>query len=745
MNANTQPAPSSAQPATPVAPAAPGYLTSSYYGQADDAGAGGLLSPLRLIVTLRKRWLTILLMLGLALCAALFYLRRATPLYQSTALIELSVRRPRILNQQAAVIEDPSVVYQFEETLNTQLEKFRSQNMLSFVLACYRQAQPRDDRSDAALRAELEWGVSFALMRRTRLVSISFVHSDPAFAAAACSAYAAGAEASARAENRAASDAAVAWLEQQALTQKKELEQADLSLSQASQTYNMDRLKSERKTVENALLSFNQALVAVESQVVNERQLLESLNAIDLKPENASRLPAAIPRAQEVSQALDRWTAALAERDALAGKYTEQHPEMEAKRQAVALYHDQAAAALTRARNTTAANLALFIQQAESQQEQGERQSQKAAALERDILAGEMKLATLERARNAADVSYQGILSRIQEARLSADENTATVKLIEAAAVPHAPVRPRVFSIILLAIMAGLTGGVALALATEALEDHVVGIADLQQSTGLKVLAVAPRIPGGAGRALEESPPEAIRSLHEAFAGLRAILDAPTYRASTKVVLVTSSIPAEGKTTTSCQLALACARGGQKTLLVDFDLRRPQISRVFPGGPAQAGLLEYLGQDSSSPADIVYAGPVPNLFLIGSRVVKGLNAVDLVGGRRMAGLLDWARQQYDRIIIDTAPLGLVSDALALVDKVDCVLVMARPSVTRKSALRHTIARFQDAGMAAMAMVMNDVDLSRLEHVGYGPYQQYRRYYSSYYGAEPAGAGPARGG
>lgn len=701
-------------------------------GDPQPDGFAGPLYPLRLLQMLRRRWLTITLVLVFTSCSAVYYLKKATRIYQSRATIELSARRPRILTQQAAVIEDPTAILQFEETLNTQLEKFKSPNLMPSVLAAYRKANPADKTPDDALLSKLSGGVSFALMRRTRLVSVSFLDPDPAFAQRACQAYAMGTEMDALSENRVASDAAVAWLEAQANSQKLELEKADQAVFDARQKYRIDLLEGERKTVQESLVSFNTALVGVESQVAMERDLLDALNSAELKPELAGKLPASVARTKDIEGSLDRWQAAVTERDSLLTKYTSEHPEVKARDKAVALAHAQAVAALDRVRSATAANLQLYKRQAESLRQNKDEQSRRATEIERDLLDHQMKIAALERTRAAADASYQGILSRIQEARLSADENTATVKLVEPASQPGGPVSPNVFRILIMAIGAGLMGGIALAFGIEALEDRVAGSGDIESGTGARVLAVVPRVRRAVRKDIAlSSSTRRFGEVAEAYAGLRSVLDSPTYRAQAGVVLVASALPEEGKTTTCCNLATAWARNGQRVLLIDFDLRRPRIAGIFPMPEGKRGLLEHLVTPGSDCEDLVYASDCPNLSIIASRPVKAASAAEVVGGRSAAELVAWARGRFDRVILDAPPLGLVSDAVVLAGLADCVIVTARPGVSRKRAVRHTIARLRDVGAGAIAAVLNDVDMSQSIYHGYGPYYHYRRHYHAY--------------
>lgn len=709
-----------------------GPPSAPYYAETQaDAGPLNAIDPLRLLDIARKKWLTIFLTTLFALGAATFYLSKAARYYMSQATIELSVRRPRILNKQEAMIEDPAAIMQIEDTLNTQIEKFKSKTMLPHVLASYRLLHPEDRMPEEELVRRLGGRANFAKVKNTRLVRVTFLSSDPDFAARACNAFAAGAEASTRAENKEVSDSAVAWLEAQATSQKHKLEEADKALLDARQQYQMDVMAGRRKTVESALQGFNESLVQIESKAALERKLLEAIEAAVLDPESAGKLPADIPRAADVAVSLERWRAAVTERDGLLSRYTPEHPAVVAQDKAVALYHDQAMAALKRAKATAAANLSLYEEQTVGLRKKKEEQLKLASDLDRDILNGGMNIAALERERSAADSSYLGVLFRIQEARLSADENTATVKLVDRAS-PAVQVRPRPLRTLFMALLLGVGCGFVLAFVADLLEDHVVGAQDIETGMNVKILALIPHVQTANRQDVAmASLTHRFNEMAEAFAGLRSVLDSAVYRPHTKVILVTSSLPEEGKTTTCCNLAISCALNGQNTLLIDFDLRRPRVGGIFPMPTGQKGLLEYLAGDETAPDRIVYASACKNLHVMASRVVGNARPAELVGGAKVENLLAWARAHYDRILIDVPPLGIVSDALSLGGLADCVLVMARPATSRKRAVRHTIRRFRDVGVGNVAVVMNDVDHSKFSYHGYGPYYHYRKHYGAY--------------
>ena len=715
----------------------PAYGNAPYYSGADDGlGADGLLGsldPLRVLAVLRKRWIWAVLVFCVMVGMAVLYLVKADPVYRATALMELSVRRPRILNQQAAVIDDQSTS-QSEEIFNTRLERFKGATLLGSVVNRLRAARPAGVATDEDFKKMLVENVNFSLLRRTRLIKIEFEDSSPDFAMTACNAFVDAAEASAYDENRIASDAAVIWLETQAVSQRKELDLADGILLKFRQDNKIDILDSRKKTVENALLDFNKVLVEVEGQSARERDLLEALTALDLKPETAGSVPADAPRADEIKLAMEKWLVAIADRDALLAKYTPMHPEVQAKEKMVALFREQATEALMRARATVVSNLKLYDQQAASLDRKKNEQLNMASDLDAKITEGKMRLVALERARDASDAAYRGVLARIQEARMAADENTATVKVVERAQRPEKPVKPRKLQILILAVLLGLGGGVVLALLVDKLEDRMDSPGDVERISGLKVMAVVPHVASRDRNAVATaSINHRFSEVAEAFASLRSMLDSPQYRERSKVILVVSSIPGEGKTITSCNLAAAGAKNGQRTLLIDFDLRRSRLAGIFPMPAGPCGLLEILNSEQPDVAveALGYLAGCDNLTVIASRPVKDASPAELMGGAKVAGMVNWARASFDRVIIDAPPLGLVSDALVLAALVDCVLMMARPDVTHKRLFCHVASRFREAGVGTLAAVVNDVDFSKTTYGAYSPYYHYQKHYKSY--------------
>lgn len=719
------------------------YSDPAYYGGAaygprhDHDSVLGTLNATRVLrVLLRKAWL-VFAFGAVSFAAMLLYLRSSSPLYEASALIELSVRRPRVMNQQGAVIEESGVFLQSDEIFNTRLQKFQSIAAFDLAASIYLQTNGSCRASAAQLANEFKRTATFTLLRRTRLVKIACRHEVPMEAMMRAHAIATAAEASAFRENRASSDGAVAWLNTQVAVQRRELEKADRAVLEFRSTNMIDVLENRRKTVDESLLSFNRSLVEIESQLAMARDLLATLATFEAEPANLGKMPAAAPRADEIRSAHEKWMTAIAERDALMVRYTAAHPEVQARERAVVSVLAQLVDAIRRAKDTAKANVSLLEKQAESLRAKKSEQSALATGLEQRIIETGMTLQALQRERDVAETSYRALLARVEEARLAADENTATAKIIEYPRMPDlgSPIWPRRRTLLALATAIGLVFGFVLALIVDRLEDYIVSPLDIERNLGVTLAGAIPRYRGGDKRQTVALTclRDRLSPFAESFAGLRTVIDSSKYRSTTGTILVSSSMPGEGKTVISANLAITLAMHGHRVLLIDCDLRRPSMAGLFSMPADRPSLLDVLiGKEKADVGNLPFETECPNLKVVASRPVMNRSPSDVIGGPQVRELIAWAKANYDRVILDAPPLGIVSDAAVLAGFVDSVIVVARCNRSRNRPTAYTIGRFADVGVKQVFVVANDVNYRRGHHA-YG--RQYHYQYHSYVGSQ----------
>ncbi len=716
------------------APQAPSPYSRAPYGgiPQDDTGGGDLFSLRRLLSLALRKWYLLALAITLGLSAVWYYLSLVTPLYMSDSLVEMSVRRPRITTQRGPVSDDTDFyAVGTEEVFNTRIQKFKGLRMRELVAAQLTAITNRPALTESQI-GEILLGGDFTLVRRSYLVRVTCVSTDPELARLGADAFAEGTVQFSQEENRIASDNAVVWLEQQSLQQQKVLDKITQAITAFREAKRIDASQNEKTALQKSLSDIGTQLTQLDNARILAGKLLNAVQAVSLDPKNAGNLPDTTPRREEIVQAIAKWLLAIQERDALMARFTPDHPDVMARSKSIAVLGEQVSGAIKRAQSTAAANMTLLEQQTAGLRQSMEAQSRAATELEGRIIRIQAESGELERERNVADLSYKSLLTRIEEARLSADENTATVKIVERASFPISPFSPHRIRLLFLGLLLGLAGGIGLALLIEVLEDRFIGTDDLQRALGLPVLGMVPLLKGKKrmeiGRVAEMD-----RFGHgaEAYAGVRTKIMAIFPNRKGLSLLVTSAGPSEGKTITATNLAISFARSGSKTLLVDFDMRRPKVRSVFDLADNTLCLLDVLGRaDTNAFPRLVTPMTCTNLFVIGNHASKEFSAAEAMGSTLVKDFVTWARSSYDVVILDSPPYGVVSDALVLAGLADGVLFVSRPGVSRRQALRHSVEEFSEAGAPLLGVVVNAVNFNRLSFLSNYDYR-YGRGYKTY--------------
>lgn len=349
---------------------------------------------------------------------------------------------------------------------------------------------------------------------------------------------------------------------------------------------------------------------------------------------------------------------------------------------------------------------------------------------------------------------YDGLLQKLKEAGISAGLRTSNIRIVDPALVPSAPTRPQKTRNVTLAFLVGLVGGIGLAFFREYLDNTVKSPDDIQVLTGLPSLTVVPAFANGNGHhqlakvsrhigiggKRDESRVEVISMQHpksvvsEAFRALRTALLLSQADRPPQVILVTSALPQEGKTTAASNLAITLAQLGDRTLLLDADLRKPGIRRALnlPTG-RELGLSSYLAGVSPLHDVIVPHESIENLDAIPTGPIPP-NPADLLSSRRMGEAIEELRKQYKFIVIDSPPIMAATDAVILSALTDGVLLVVWSGETPKEAFTRSRDLLSAVKGRLLGVILNAVDSGAPDY-----YYSYRYYPYSYgYGEEEEG-------
>lgn len=315
--------------------------------------------------------------------------------------------------------------------------------------------------------------------------------------------------------------------------------------------------------------------------------------------------------------------------------------------------------------------------------------------------------------------TYSTLLANAQQAKLAEAQASNNLVVSEPAIVPETPVRPRTLTNALLAAVIGALLAVGAAFLIEYLDDTIKTADDIERVTGLSTLGAIARLKEADGSRqliawLQTRAPES-----EAYRTLRTNIQFSSVDKPVKTLLVTSSSPGEGKSTTTANLAVVLAQTGQKVIVVDTDLRRPVLHKVFDV-PNNTGLTAaLLASDSAQVAVHMQPTEIDNLAVLTSGPIPP-NPSELLGSHRMTDLVRVLSSLADIVIFDSPPVLAVTDAAVLARQVDGVLLVADAGRTKEHALSVAADELQKTGGNVLGVALNRLDARR----GYNYYYYY---------------------
>ena len=351
-----------------------------------------------------------------------------------------------------------------------------------------------------------------------------------------------------------------------------------------------------------------------------------------------------------------------------------------------------------------------------------------------------IEYSVLKRDAEANRQLYQDLLQRLKEAGVSAGLRSSNIRIVDVARIPINPIKPNVPRNIELGLFLGLACGLGLAFVLESLDTSVRSMEEISAISTVPALAMIPQFAsnGSLRKRLttmpletEEPEPSALiayarprSEAAEAYRSLRTSILLSSYGAPPKVILVTSAVPQEGKTTVSANSALVLAQRGGRVLLVDADLRRPGIDRLF--GFRSRGGLSTLISGGDKIEDVMVPFPdVPNLWILPAGPIPPQPA-ELLGSTVMKDHIGRWRTEFDHIIIDSPPCLSVTDAVVLSPEADRIILVARAGKTTKIALRRACELLLQVNARVMGIVLNALNIRSAEGYYYygGPYSDH---------------------
>ena len=706
------------------------YGSAAYYGGAyggmyggssgDDADGSviGKVTMARMLRVISQRWLSVFVFFIVGLIVSFTFYRVAPTIYEATSEFSMDMRRFSGGHGQGGLADiTPDYGSTYAEVFNTRISDWRSEKIVAKIIQQYRASRPNSTVSDETL-VEVLAGSELELKRNSRIITIAVRAKSPELCADLANAYAASIESFTDEENKIRCDKAVAQIHQNVERKRREADKISKRRLDFRSSNKVDNLTASRDTIQQGLSKTTADILALETE---ETQLIEwekMLAAVQKDPASYGNLSTSVPRAQEIAEEFKAFQDASGKYQQLMLSYTESHPEVKAAKSILELARQRFLDAAARALLTGRATLRVARSQLAILRQKQESLGAELASVEQRIVLAESGLAQLDAEFEISNRVLEGLIIEENKARIEAESNNEIVRVGRQATVPTKPVFPNPTIVFGVGIILSFGLGVLFVLVIDNLEDTVVNLTDIEQRLALKVLAVLPHV---RRKKREEVARHLLEDRYsqfsEAVAGLRNLLDSPRYEALSHCLLLISTQPGEGKTITSTSLAIAYAQAGRRTLHVDFDLRRPRLATIWGMKLDEAHSFSHVLQSTASGgampdfAALVHHTDVQGLDVIASLPPEGVSPATIFGLAVVPEFFKWARANYDHIVVDAPPYGLVGDVVSLSTLVDSVLVMCCPDRTRFRPIQACTRSLTEAGASILGVVVNDIEVS----------------------------------
>lgn len=564
-------------------------------------------------------------------------------------------------------------------------------------------------------------------IRNSRLVDIKFQAKDPVLVARITNAIArVYMDKNLEIKLKAVQDA-VEWLHKRIEDERKKVEKTEEALLRYKEKHNIitDFSSDTEKITAQKLAQLNDQVVEAESKRVEAETRFKQAKAMQGTPDMLDSIPEVLR--SEIVKEIKKMEVELYKRmSELSRKYGRKHPKIVAIESELKAIQKRKKQEINRIINSLRNEFKVALAREDSLKRALAKQERESLNLNQKAI----KYGVLRRDVESARQMYELLIKRFKETTLTEDMKTGNIRIVDKAEIPKDPVKPRKKLNILLAMIVSLITGIGLTFFYEYLDNTIKFPEDIKKHLNIPYLGPVPTFAKGENPHSANNPglvtihsPKSIAS--EAYRGIRTSILFSSARSEPRVILISSAGPQEGKTVTASNLAVTMAQSGSKVIVLDCDLRRPTIHKIF-GLKRDEGMTNILvGKKDIS--EVVVNTRIPNLYAISCGPIPP-NPSEILGSGRMTKLIEILRKNYTRIIIDSPPVSAVTDGVVLSKTVDGVVLVVHANNTAREVVRNGLDQLKAVGAHVLGVVLNGVDMSR---DGY----YYNQYYYYYYGEE----------
>lgn len=715
-----------------------------------------------LLAVFRRRLRLFAAIVLIVFLAALVITARTTPRYTAQAQVMLNTRQEQVVDTKAVlsnlpaesgVIDSEVEVLQSRDLARQVVEKLqlerdpefnwvlRPDTGFSALLSRLQgrsTAPPPPPRTPAEIRegreraaSALQGGLAVRRAGLTYIIVIAYTSLNPEKAAQIANAYAEIYVQNQIGAKYAANNQANSFLDTRLNQLRGEVLAAEAAVEQYRTANNL--LTSSGATLtEQEISSYNQQLATTQAEQAAEEARLRAARSQLARGSSGDDVGEAL-QSNVVGQLRAQRAVVTARVADLQARYGPRHPEMLRAQQELAAIDGQIQAEIQR----VISNLEARVQVARDRTHSVQSSIGRARGALAGNNAASVRLNELERNAEAVRTLYKGLLDRYQETTSRAGIETADSRIIAAAKAPGSPSSPNIPVNLVFGLIFAIGAGLAAVVLTEMLDDGLLTADDVEARLGLPTLGSVPLLMSIAERKDRHMPPtdyllsRPLSGFAEAFRGLRTSILYARLGQAVKVVAVASTLPGEGKTTTSVCLAISAAQAGSRVLVVDCDIRRRNVSRLL-GVSADKGLLDVL-EGSATLKETMLLDEASGAWIL-PLAKREFTPHEVFNTPAMDNLLKQLRQQFDLVILDTAPLLAIAETRVLASQSDAVVFLMRWRKTPAKAAEAALQALRSSDATIAGVVLTQVDVNEQARYGYGDPGYYYSSYKNYYAA-----------
>jgi capsular exopolysaccharide synthesis family protein len=628
-----------------------------------------------------------------------------TPEYRAGVLLQIEPPPPPFATVSDALLVGAGNYWQNTDFYNTQFKVLRSRGLGEKVVARLKLTDREPFKSSADVASLFMGHVGVEPVPESRLVLVTVTHRDPAEAALWANTLGDVYIEQSLASRVESARKAYEWLQERLAATQQGMRDAQDKLFQSYRSQDLFVPEGSVSAVSTSIAKLNEDFVQAQARRIAIEAALKQAGEMRARGEPLDALPqvASDPAVAGFNTQLAGLSVELGR---LGEKFKEGHPEVQKVRAQVQQ--------LEKAKANRATQILDGLQAEYVQLRKREAELRGAIDAQKNQAANQSRKATeLEALRKEADSAkslYEVLLQKLNETDIAASIRSNNVSVVDRASAPQFPVRPQKRRSALAGMLLGLVAGLGLVLGRDYLGNTIRDPEEIERYLHLDLLAAVPRY---------EDESDSLAT--EAYQNLRTALLFARGDEGGQVVLVTGTAPQEGKTTTIVNLARLLAGSGEKTAVVDCDLRRAQMHQRL-GLPREPGFTDFFVRHEPASA-LLRPTPIANLFALTAGPLPP-NPPALLARRSLGDLLAELKGEFDWVLIDSPPLASVTDALLLARHADHTVLVVQHNKVDKKLVKRSVAALRKATPGLLGAVLNVVDVrARSYHYYYYPQRE----------------------